>query len=199
MHRLNLALALLITFLSSCSSDVENQPSSDPSQKSDIHNQSAEWRLYSPKDKDFQVDFPGLPELWETEFESPEHGHTEVHHASVQSNGIQFGVNYNDYPRDLTTSEVQAELKYTYSLPGTGAKILATAEVEVAGVPAIEVITKTGPIYIVGRFFIYDARRMYSLQVGGMHDPRDERKTFDRFFDSFQISKSAATKSTDQP
>mgnify|MGYP002630988641 CR=1 FL=1 len=41
MYRVNLALALLIPFLSSCSSDVENQPPNNPSQKSDIDNQSA--------------------------------------------------------------------------------------------------------------------------------------------------------------
>ncbi len=156
------------------------------------------WQMYSPADKKFHLEFPGTPEPWNTEFESPKYGQTEVYHVSVESNGMLLGVNYNDYPRELTDSEVQAELKIAYTLPDTGAEILETSEVEVADVPAIEVISKTGPIYMVGRYFITDSQRLYSLQCGSTRDVRNDRREIDRFFDSFHLAGGADTESSDQ-
>jgi len=111
--------------------------------------------------------------------------------VSTEFNGAMYGVNFNDYPRALTDAEATSELKNAYTLPDTGAQVLATTEIEMAKTQAIEVVSKSGPVYIVGRFFISDGRRLYSLQVGSPRDLRKDRKLVDRFFQSFQIVESA--------
>ena len=147
----------------------------------------ANWQACNSNDQTFAVEFPSAAEPWETDFDSPEFGHMDVHHVSAEFDGAMYGVNFNVYPRDLTDAEVQAELKHAYTLPNTGAEVLATIEIKMANIPAVEVISKTGPIYIVGRFFIADARRLYSLQVGSVRDPRKDREMIDRFFKSFLL------------
>lgn len=149
------------------------------------------WRAYEPKDQAFMVEFPSTPEPWKTKFVSPDYGPTDVYHLTAQFEKTMYGVNFNDYPRDLTDAEVTAELKQAYTLTATGAKILSTTDIKMAGCRSIEVISKTGPIYIVGRFYVTHARRLYSLQVGSERDPRNDRSRIDRFFKSFQIVESS--------
>lgn len=161
------------------------------SRGNEVAKSHVKWQAYKPKDQAFMVEFPGKPEPWKTKFVSPDYGPTDAYHVSAEFEKTMFGVNFNDYPRQLTEVEVNAELKQAYTLPGTGAKILATTDIKMAGGPSIEVISKTGPIYIVGRFFVTDARRLYSLQVGSLRDPRKDRVRIDRFFESFQLAESS--------
>lgn len=161
------------------------------SRGNEVAKSHVKWQAYKPKDQAFMVEFPRKPEPWKTKFVSPDYGPTDVYHVSAEFEKTMFGVNFNDYPRNLTEAEVNAELKQAYTLPGTGAKILATTDIKMAGGSSIEVISKTGPIYIVGRFFVTDARRLYSLQVGSLRDPRKDRVRIDRFFDSFQLAESS--------
>ncbi len=135
----------------------------------------------------FVVDFPSAPERWESEFDSPDYGHIDVYHVSTKFDGAMCGVNFNDYPRGLTDAEATSELKNVYTLPNTGAEVLATTEIKMANIQAIEVVSKAAPIYMVGCFFISDGRRLYSLQVGSTRDLREDRKLLDRFFQSFQL------------
>ena len=153
-------------------------------------NAIADWQVYTSQNKAFTVEFPSAPEPWETEFNSPEYGHIDVYHVSAELDHVTYGVAYNNYPRDLTDAEVASELKNAYTLPGTGAEILETTEIEVAGSPAIEVISKTGPVFMTERFFMTDVRRLYSLNVGSDRDPREDRRLIDRFFQSFQLHES---------
>lgn len=152
---------------------------------------AANWQAYNAKDKTFVIDFPSTPEPWETEFDSPDYGHTDVYHVSTEFDGAMYGVNFNEYPRVLTDAEAASELKNAYTLPGTGAEVLATTEIEMEKIQAIEVVSKTGPVYMIGRFFISDGRRLYSLQVGSARDLREDRRLVDRFFQSFQLVESA--------
>ena len=145
------------------------------------------WEAYVSADKKFQIELPGAPEPWVTHFDSPNYGRTEVQHVSTVANETMFGVAYNDYPRPLSDEEVESELKLTYTLPGTGAEILETSKVKVANQPAIEVVAKTGPIISVARYFIADSQRLYSLQIGGQNDPRQDPESVERFFGSFQL------------
>lgn len=177
-----------------CGCDTESQENPNSSAAAPQVNVT-QWIHHISKDKTFEVDFPSAPEPWKNEGEMPDYGQTDFHYLTSKSSGMMFGVNYNDYPRDLTDFEVDSELKNAYTLPDTGAQILATSEVPVADIPAIEVISKTGPIYMVGRFFISDARRLYSLQVGSTRDVRGDRKAIDRFFNSFQLEASADQRS----
>jgi hypothetical protein len=156
----------------------------------------ANWEAFNSTDQTFAVEFPSVAELWETEFESPDYGHTDVYHVSAEFNGTLYGVNYNDYPRELTDSEVRAELKIAYSLPENGAEILETSEVEMAHASAVEVVSKIGPIYMISRYFITDSRRLYSLQSGSTRDLRTDRSEIDRFFDSFQLFNGAESGSS---
>ena len=182
------SVTLLLASVSGCGTESADTGSPENATPSAVAN----WQVFNSQDQTFAVDFPSTPEPWETEFESTDYGHTDVYHVSTEFDGAMYGVNFNDYPRVLTDAESKFELKNTYTLPGTGTEVLATAEIEMANIPAIEVISKTGPIYIVGRFFISDARRLYSLQVGSVRDPREDRKLIDRFFQSFQLLESAA-------
>ena len=133
------------------------------------------------------MEFPSTPEPWTTDFTSPEYGKIEVYHVSVEADQIMLAVNYNDYPREMEESEVETELKNAYTLPDTGAEIAETTNVTVSHVTAIEVVSKTGPIYMVGRYSITDTERLYSLQTGSTRDPRQDRSVIDRFFDSFEL------------
>lgn len=146
-----------------------------------------QWELYVSGDGKFQIELPGAPEPWVTHFDSPKYGRTDVQHVTTVANETMFGVTYNDYPRSLSDEEVQSELKLVYTLPGTGAEILETSEVKVATQPAIEVVAKTGTIISVARYFIDDAKRLYSLQIGGQNDPRQDPESVERFFESFQL------------
>jgi hypothetical protein len=176
------SVAFLLAFIAGCNTESPKNGASSP---------VAKWQAYKSKDQTFIVEFPSTPEPWETEFESHDYGHTDVYHVSTEFDEAMYGVGINDYPRVLTDAEATSELKNAYTLPDTGAEVLATTEIEMANIPAIEVISKTGPIYVVGRFFISDARRLYSLQVGSVRDPREDRELVDRFFQSFQLLESA--------
>ena len=179
----NILLILLLTRVIGCGADSPESSSTSTSQLSP----AAEWINYSADDESFRVEFPGTPESWTTDFTSPVYGKIEVYHVSVEPDEIMLGVNYNDYPRELEESEIETELKNAYALPDTGAEILETTEVKVSDVAAIEVVSKTGPIYMVGRYFITDTQRLYSLQSGSTRDPRQDRSVIDHFFKSFEL------------
>ena len=81
------------------------------------------------------------------------------------------------------------ELKNASTLLGTAAEIMETTEIEVAGSPAIEVIAKTGPVFMTSQFFITDGRRLYSLIVGSERDPREDHRLIDSFSHSNLMSR----------
>jgi hypothetical protein len=176
-------VSLLLAFVAGC--NTESADTGSP--KNVASGPVANWQAYNSTDKTFVVEFPSTPEPWETEFDSPDYGHTDVYHVSTEFDGAMYGVNFNDYPRVLTDAEATSELKNAYTLPDTGGEVLATTEIEMANIQAIEVVSKTGPVYMVGRFFISNGRRLYSLQVGSPRDLREDRKLVDRFFQSFQL------------
>ena len=158
-------------------------PSQDPS-----------WQEFSPKDKSFTVSLPGAPEIWPpstldfADHGLPEHGKTEVQHAGVEFNGLLFGVNWHEYPWELTDAEVQSEVNSAVNLPG----ILASSEVQIGQTTGMQVVNKSGPIYMAARYFILQ-NRLYSLQVGGPKDPRNvDQANVDRFFNSFTLATSKA-------
>lgn len=196
------SVACLLAFIAGCSAepaDTANLRSEvsrlSGAPKSGDPSRVAKWQAYKSKDQTFILAFPSAPELWETEFESPDYGRTDAYHVSTAFDEAMYGVTFSDYPRVLTDAEATSELKNAYTLPDTGAEVLATTETEMANIPAIEVISKTGPIYIVARYFISDASRLYSLQVGSVRNPREDRKLVDQFFQSFQLLKSASAES----
>ena len=185
------SVAFLLAFIAGCS--TESPDTGSP--KSGASSRVATWQAYKSKDQTFILEFPSAPELWETEFESPDYGRTDVYHVSTAFDEAMYGVNFSDYPRVLTDTEATSELKNAYTLPDTGAEVLATTETEMANIPAIEVISKTGPIYTVARYFIFDVSRLYSLQVGSVRNPREDRKLVDQFFQSFQLLEPAEAES----
>ena len=187
-----LLVVILATFTIGCGTEfTDPEPPQNAAPSAD-----ANWQAYNAKDKTFVVEFPGTPEPWETEFDSPDYGHTDVYHVSTEFDGAMYGVNFNDYPRLLTDAEATSELKNAYTMPDTGAEVLATTEIKMANIQAIEVVSKTGPVYMVGRFFISKGRRLYSLQVGSTRDLQQDRELVDRFFESFQLVEAANPDST---
>ena len=198
-------VAFLLAFIAGCCTESPDTGSPTPfevsptptlvSPKNGASSRVAKWQAYKSKDQTFILEFPSAPELWETEFESPDYGHTDVYHVSTEFDEAMYIVTFSNYPRVLTDAEATSELKNAYTLPDTGAEVLATTETEMANIPAIEVISKTGPIYIVARYFISDASRLYSLQVGSVRDPREDGKLVDRFFQSFQLLEPAEAES----
>lgn len=59
-------------------------------------NAIANWQVFTSDDKAFAVEFPCVPELWETEFDSPDYGHIDVHHVSAELDRVTYGVAYSD-------------------------------------------------------------------------------------------------------
>ncbi len=149
-------------------------------------NQVNQWQKYSCDAGNYEIDLPDTAEQWTTDFESPTYGEVICHHASASDgDGYFFSSAYNDFPRKLTEAEAQSELKHAITLPGTGANILSWTKLTIEDVPAYQVVSEKGPIYIVARFFILDAQRFFSLQVGSRVDPRKNPDRVDRFFRSF--------------
>ncbi len=146
---------------------------------------SAKWEKFTSAYGSFEVLLPGTPETWQTEFESQAFGHTEVHHvSSVDYSGLTMcGVAYNDYPRELTDAEIEAELDHARTLPD----VVSVHRLEVEGQPGIEVVTKQWPIHMVTRYVIHDRSRLYSMQIGSPQDPQNDQQKVDRFFNSFRF------------
>lgn len=122
-----------------------------------------------------------------TDFESPDYGTTTVQHVSATFSTMTYGVNYNDYPRKLSAKEAKAELDNTNTVPG----LIESSEVKIGNTTAIQVVSNSWGVYQVALYFIHDSRRLYSLQIGGSQDPREDKATMDLFFDSFTLDETS--------
>lgn len=127
---------LLLTFDVGC--DTKPADTESPT------NPVSRWQAYNSQDQTFQAKFPSTSAPWKTEFESPDYGHTDVYHVSTEFDGAVYGVSFNDYPRALADAEVKSELRNTYTLPDTGADVLATTEIEMANIPILRSFQRPG-------------------------------------------------------
>ena len=141
------------------------------------------WQTFKASDASFQIDFPGTPETWVTHFESPEYGSTTVQHVSATFSTMTYGVSYNDYPRVLSEKEAKTELDNTNTVPG----LIESSEVKIGNTTAVQIVSKSWGVYQVALYFIHNSRRLYSIQIGGPQDPREDKATMDLFFDSFTL------------
>lgn len=133
---------------------VLTQPRKTSAPPKGVGRSLVKWRTYEPKYQAFMVELASTQKPWYTKFVSPDHGIPDVYHVTAEFEKPMYNANFNDCPRNLKDGEVTAELKQAYRLTGTGAKILDTTDIKMVGCRPIEVISKTGPIYIVGRFSV---------------------------------------------
>lgn len=147
------------------------------------------WNLYRSQVGRFEVLLPKHPESWQTSFESEIFGAMTIFHVTAhdEESETTFGVAYHDYPRELTEEEVEHELDYANTLPGTGAEIMSIEEMEIQGLPAFEIASRIGPISQISRYCIVDQNRLYSIHVGSPSDPRKYDEKTDSFFNSFKL------------
>ena len=96
---------------------------------------------------------------------------------------MTYGVSYNDYPRMLSETEEKTELDNTKTVPG----LIESSKVKIGNTTAVQVVSNNWGLYQVGLYFIHDSRRLYSIQIGGPQDPREDKATVDLFFDSFTL------------
>ena len=150
-----------------------------------------DWQPHILGDGTFKLELPGPPKPWPTNFSWKEFEKIDVQHVSNQSTGLLFKVSWNDYPRELTDKEVKEVVNDARSLGDDRCEVLDMAEVTVADIPAVQVLTKVetafGSIYNLSRYFMSHDQRLYSLAVGGARDPRQRQADVDRFFNSFQL------------
>ena len=97
-----------------------------------------------------------------------------------------FDISYNDYPRALSDEEAEEELSHLKSVTG----LMDFSEKKIAGLDCIQITTKNGPIYQVGRFVLVQNQRLYSFQTGSTMEPEQIRVHIEKFFDSVRIDAS---------
>ena len=121
----------------------------------------------------FQIDFPGEPEAWQSQFESSQ-GTMIVHHLSVSQGGVTYSVAWHDYPNPLSDAQRIEELGSDW-----------TEDSEIGGFPAMAQTMNQGGMSTLGRMLLLD-QRFYSVHVGGPKSAINPKET-QRFFDSFKI------------
>ncbi len=121
----------------------------------------------------FQIDFPGTPEAWQSQFESSQ-GTMTVHHLSVSQGGVTYSVAWHDYPKPLSVAQQAEELGTDWQ-----------ENSEIGGFPAMAQAMNQGGMSTLGRMLLLD-QRFYSVHVGGPKSTLDAEKA-QRFFDSFKI------------
>ena len=121
----------------------------------------------------FQIDFPGAPEAWQSQFESSQ-GTMIVHHLSGSQGSVTYSVAWHDYPNPLSDAQRIEELGSDW-----------TEDSEIGGFPAMAQVTNQGDKSTLGRMLLLD-QRFYSVHVGGPKSTLDAEKA-QRFFDSFKI------------
>ena len=173
-------LLILCACLLGCSSST---PSSTPPQA------TLKWAVYDPGDGKFTVDLPGKHELYHTEYHDKSLNlQLHVQHVFCDTGDLKFEISYQDFPRELTDDQIEAQLSGGADQISQEADQFSQERIEVQGHPAMETKTEIKGMQAqsVGRFVFVDKKRFYSMQVFSVKG-KPPRDIADRFFDSFRL------------